>query len=70
MSGEQDVLAHREFGPDEDEILHRMTACLLKSEEYADRKGGQTARHYVRDCLLPLLPKYGLEITLRRKVQP
>lgn len=61
---EADVLADRQFGHDEDELLHRMTACMRKADEVFDKVGGST-RHHVRDCLLPLLPKYGLELRLK-----
>lgn len=63
---DEDVLAGREFGPDEDELLLRMTACMRKADEIFDRVGGST-KHHVRDCLLPLLPKYGLELRLKKR---
>jgi hypothetical protein len=47
----------------EAELLRRMTAAMREADETFERVGGST-RHHVRDCLLPVLKKHGLELTL------
>ncbi len=46
----------------ETEIVRRMTAAMREADETFERAGGST-RHHVRDCLLPVLKKHGLELT-------
>lgn len=62
------VPSEENFG-EEDEVIQRMTAAMRKADEIFVRVGGSTG-HHVRDCLLPLLPKYGLELRLKGKAHP
>jgi len=47
----------------EAELVRRMTAAMREADETFQRVGGST-RHHVRDCLLPILQKHGLELLL------
>ena len=47
-----------------DEVLKRMTAAMREADEAFERVGGNTVAH-VRDCLLPVLAKHGLELRLK-----
>lgn len=45
------------------ELIRRMTAAMREADKTFERVGGST-RHHVRDCLLPVLEKHGLELRL------
>lgn len=47
----------------EAKLLRRMTAAMREADQTFERVGGST-RHHVRDCLLPILAKHGLELRL------
>lgn len=47
----------------EAELVRRLTAAMREADEAFERVGGST-RHHVRDCLLPILAKHGLELQL------
>lgn len=49
--------------PDEDEIVKRLTLAMREADRTFERVGGST-KHHVRDCLIPVLDKYKLKITL------
>ena len=51
----------------EAELVRRMTAAMREADETFERVGGST-RHHVRDCLLPILAKHGLELRLAQTV--
>jgi hypothetical protein len=44
-------------------LLQRMTAAMREADRTFERTGGST-RHHIRDCLLPILAKHGLELKL------
>src|SRR5687768_4282169 len=48
------------------ELVRRMTAAMREADKTFERVGGST-RHHVRDCLLPVLEKHGLELHLSAK---
>lgn len=50
-----------EVARDQGEIIKRLTAAMREADETFETVGGST-RHYVRDCLLPILEKHGLDI--------
>ena len=43
------------------ELVRRMTAAMREADETFERVGGST-RDHIRDCLLPVLAKHGLEL--------
>jgi hypothetical protein len=45
------------------ELIRRMTAAMREADKTFERVGGST-RHHIRDCLLPVLGKYGLRLDL------
>lgn len=45
------------------EFVRRMTAAMREADETFQRVGGST-RHHVRECLLPILEKHGLRLSL------
>lgn len=47
----------------EAKLLTRMTAAMREADQTFERVGGST-RHHVRDCLLPILAKHGLELRI------
>jgi hypothetical protein len=49
--------------PDENKMVRRMTAAMREADTHFEIVGGST-RHHVRDCLLPILEKHGLKLTL------
>ena len=56
------LAAIREQVPEENPgIVRRMTAAMREADA-AFAKGGGTTRHYVRECVLPVLRKHGLLI--------
>jgi ribosomal protein L44E len=44
-------------------LLQRMTAAMREADRTFEKTGGST-RHHIRDCLLPVLAKHGLELRL------
>jgi hypothetical protein len=46
-----------------DEIVKRLTQAMREADRNFEKVGGST-RHHVRDCLIPILKKYGLLIQL------
>jgi len=54
--------------PDESvELVRRMTLAMREADEMFETVGGST-RHHVRECLLPVLEKHGLGISLRKAI--
>lgn len=53
----------------EAERLRRLTAAMREADRTFQRVGGST-RHHVRDCLLPVLEKHGLVLSLLEERQP
>jgi hypothetical protein len=49
----------------EDELIRRLTAAMREADATFERVGGST-RHHVRDCLLPILGKHRLALTLTK----
>lgn len=49
---------------DNQEIIRRFTAAMREADQAFEKVGGST-RHYVRDCLLPILEKHDIEIIIR-----
>lgn len=47
----------------EAELIRRMTAAMREADRTFERVGGST-RHHVRDCLVPILSRHGLELRL------
>ena len=47
----------------EAELIRRMTAAMREADPIFERVGGST-RHYVRDCLMPVLAKHRLQLRL------
>jgi hypothetical protein len=45
-----------------DRVAASLTAAMREADKTFERVGGST-RHYVRDCLLPILEKHGLRLT-------
>ena len=45
----------------DDECVRRLTAAMREADAIHRRVGGGT-RHYVRDCLLPILDRHGITI--------
>ena len=43
------------------EIVRRLTAAMREADRTFETVGG-SAKHHVRDCLLPILEKHGLKI--------
>ena len=52
---------------DESEIIIRLTKAMREADESFESVGGST-RHYVRECLLPILSGHGLELRLQSAV--
>jgi hypothetical protein len=50
-----------EVARDEGLLIQRLTAAMREADETFQKVGGST-RHYVRDCLLPILEKHNLDI--------
>lgn len=48
---------------DDAELVRRMTAAMREADAAFERLGGST-RHHVRECLLPVLEKHGLKLSL------
>lgn len=46
-----------------DQIEARLTAAMREADATHERVGGGT-RHYVRDCLLPILSRHGIGVVL------
>jgi hypothetical protein len=53
-----EILSHNER-----EIIKRLTAAMQEADQQFEAEGGGT-RHYVRECLLPILEQHGLRIVL------
>ena len=45
----------------EREIVKRLTAAMREADRYFTDVVGGSTHHYVRDCLVPILAKHGLE---------
>lgn len=52
----------------EAELLRRMTAAMREADRTFQKVGGGM-RHHVRDCLLPILEKHGLVLSLADQCQ-
>jgi len=48
---------------EEIEILRRMTIAMRQADRSFEHSGGST-RHYLRDCLLPMLSYHGIDLRL------
>lgn len=51
-----------------DIIEQKLTAAMREADVIFERVGGGT-RHYVRDCLLPMIEKHGVEVVLSAELQ-
>jgi hypothetical protein len=50
---------------EEKQFVENFTEIMREADQCFEKIGGST-RHYVRDCLLPIIQKKGFKITLEK----